>query len=136
VSSIRMCDKAGCGRIFSENEEDWSTGVVTVQRRRENGSRFAEQRQMDLCAQCATGAPPAPALLPPEAIAAGPAEPPTAAEQADAAEREDDHVLLRQLQDKIDFLERRAGTRFDLAPDGPFTATATVASTVIEPDRM
>jgi hypothetical protein len=133
VSSIRMCDKAGCGRIFSENEEDWSTGVVTVQRRRENGSRYAEQRQMDLCAQCATGAPPAPTLLPPAAITAGP---PTVAEQADAAEREDDHVLLRGLQQRLAELEL-AQMRVDSPShlDPPLGAS-TVAGTLIEPDRM
>jgi hypothetical protein len=130
VSSLRMCDKNGCGRIFSENLDDWSTGTVAVQRRRENGTRYVEQQQMDLCPTCAVGAPPAPTLAQPDAIGAGAA--PSMAEQADAAEREDDHALLRQLQDKIDTLERRAGTRFDLAPDG----AGTVASTVIEPDRM
>ena len=53
MSSVRMCDK--CGDIFSENEEDWSTFSGSVQRRRENGSRYTETVNQDACPGCTAG---------------------------------------------------------------------------------
>lgn len=29
MSSVRMCDEASCGLIFSENEEGWATAEVS-----------------------------------------------------------------------------------------------------------
>ena len=51
-----MCDK--CGDIFSENEEDWSTFSGSVQRRRENGSRYTETVNQDACPPCTAGTKP------------------------------------------------------------------------------
>lgn len=48
-----MCDK--CGRIFSENEEDWSTFSGARKRRREDGSRYTEQIDQDACPECTNG---------------------------------------------------------------------------------
>jgi hypothetical protein len=123
VSSVRMCDNAGCGRIFSENDDGWATGVVAVQRRRENGTRFMEQQQSDRCNTCSGVAPPAPTLGPPQLPAA-----PTAADEAAAAEQADDHEMLRQLQRELSDL--RAGREH---PPAPADAVGTV---VDEPTRM
>lgn len=49
-----MCDK--CGRIFSENEEDWSTFSGARKRRREDGSRYTESIDQDACPECTNGA--------------------------------------------------------------------------------
>jgi hypothetical protein len=56
MSSVRMCDK--CGDIFSENDEDWSTFSGSVQRRRENGSRYTETVNQDACPPCTAGTKP------------------------------------------------------------------------------
>lgn len=50
MSSIRMCDK--CGTIFSENEEDWSTGVATQFYTDEKGVRRQREQQRDQCGAC------------------------------------------------------------------------------------
>lgn len=48
-----MYDK--CGRIFSENEEDWSTFQGALKRRREDGSRYTESVSQDACPACTNG---------------------------------------------------------------------------------
>jgi len=101
-----MCDRPTCGVIFSENEEGWSTAVNTVQKRRENGTRYGEQQQMDLCPTCATGVAAVP-RLPQHSLGAGA----TAAEQAEQAEAADDHVMLRGLQREIAELREQLGDR-------------------------
>ncbi len=65
MSSVRMCDK--CARIFSENEEDWSTFSGTRQRRdQQSGRKFAETVVQDACPECTNGsAPVRPQLTPP-----------------------------------------------------------------------
>ena len=104
-----MCDRPTCGVIFSENDEGWSTAVNTVQKRRENGTRYGEQQQMDLCPACATGVTAVP-RLPQQALTGGRAAP-TAAEQAEQAEQADDHVMLRELQRQITDLREQLGAR-------------------------
>lgn len=69
MSSVRMCDK--CGYIFSENAADWSTFSGSVQRQREDGSRYFETIQQDACPECTAGArPTAPRLAIPSQPAA------------------------------------------------------------------
>jgi hypothetical protein len=94
MSSVRMCDD--CHEIFSENDENWATGQISVQRRRDSGARYTEQMQQDRCGPCVTGT----AKAAPAAVAV------TAGDQAAAAEREDDHVMLRELQRQVDELNR------------------------------
>jgi hypothetical protein len=103
VSSVRMCDR--CGNIFSENDLDWSTATGTKQRRRENGTRYTEQTTIDQCASCTNGGPAVTIPKLPTAIAAGTVVGSAAA--ADAAEREDDHVAIRNLERQL--ADLRAG---------------------------
>lgn len=105
-----MCDKSGCGDLFSENEEGWSTAVNTVQKRRENGTRYGEQQQIDLCPSCASGGPPAKPRIA-TAITAG--------DQAAAAEREDDHVLVHDLQRQVTDLRQQLGDARQAAASRP-----------------
>ena len=50
MSSVRMCDH--CGAIFSENEENWSTGMGTQFYTDENGIRRQREKQEDRCGTC------------------------------------------------------------------------------------
>lgn len=61
-----MCDV--CGKIFSENEEDWSTFQGSRKRRREDGSRYVESVDQDRCPACTNGSHP---VTPHLAIPAG-----------------------------------------------------------------
>jgi hypothetical protein len=96
-----MCDS--CGVIFSENEEGWSTANRTVNKRNAAGRPAPLQQAVDLCARC-TGSSEAPAPRLAVTAQAEPVPPLSAAEQAEAAEREDDHVMLRSLQRQVDEL--------------------------------
>ncbi len=130
MSSVRMCDR--CQVIFSENDADWSTTTGSVQRRRENGQRFNEQVTIDLCSSCTRGNTAGAIPRLPTAITAG-----TAAEQAGAAEREDDHLMLRVQEERITELERqlrRAKTVTGHAEQGATAATA--AAYAPTADRM
>lgn len=51
MSSVRMCDR--CGRIFSENEEGWTsfTGTRLV-RDPQTKRRIPEATQADMCSTC------------------------------------------------------------------------------------
>lgn len=50
MSSVRMCDD--CGAIFSENEEDWATAPVSINRRDERGNLKPVNLQEDYCPEC------------------------------------------------------------------------------------
>jgi hypothetical protein len=125
MSSVRMCDR--CLVIFSENDDDWSSTQGSVQRKRENGTRYAEQVNIDLCASCTSGGRTTggPRLPAPELTAGATAAAPDAAAQAaDQAEREDDHVMLRDLQRQVDELRDQR------------TAPTVPGTVVDEPVRM
>jgi hypothetical protein len=94
-----MCDRDGT--IFSENDEGWSTTTGTIQKRRENGTRYAEQVTIDLCPSCTEGAARATTPRLPAQLSA-----PSIADQAAGAEREDDHVMLRTLEQRLAELEQ------------------------------
>jgi hypothetical protein len=50
MSSVRGCDK--CGRIFFENEENWSTGSGTQFYTDDRGKRQSREVQEDRCGTC------------------------------------------------------------------------------------
>lgn len=50
MSSVRMCDK--CGRVFSESEENWSTGTGVQFYTDDKGRRAQRDRQSDQCGTC------------------------------------------------------------------------------------
>ena len=77
-----MCDK--CGRIFSENDDGWSTFTGTAKRRREDGSRYTESVTQDACAPCTSGTQPVTPRLAVEA-APFPEDHPVPARHADPA---------------------------------------------------
>lgn len=125
MSSVRMCDR--CGNIFSENDLDWSTATGTVQRRRENGTRYGEQTTIDQCGPCTNGVPSDIHPKLPTAIAAGKVVT-TAADEAAAAEREDDHAMLRDLQRQLDELRGGGATVADPAAATTPGAPGTLSS--------
>jgi hypothetical protein len=47
MSAVRMCDQ--CGRIFSENEDGWTTAPVQSMKRDERGQMRPVVSQRDLC---------------------------------------------------------------------------------------
>lgn len=50
MSSVRMCDN--CGKVFSENEEGWTTFTGSKMKRDRYGDRYTETVQKDACADC------------------------------------------------------------------------------------
>lgn len=76
MSSVRMCDR--CGRIFSENEEDWSTFTGAVKRRdKVTGRAFTENAEQDACPECTPGGTLAKPSLRPQIAAAPKSEAPS-----------------------------------------------------------
>lgn len=60
MSSVRMCDVPvqgrRCGRVFSELDDDWSTGSVNVMRRnKETGRREEVSENQDRCPEHSAG---------------------------------------------------------------------------------
>lgn len=63
MSKVRMCDVATCGKIFPEGEEGSSHYSGTVNRQYQDGSRYQQQEDRDMCPACAgliTGKRPVP----------------------------------------------------------------------------
>lgn len=52
MSSVRMCDN--CGKVFSENEEGWTTFSGSKVKRDKYGDRYTETISKDACADCST----------------------------------------------------------------------------------
>lgn len=126
MSSVRMCD--GCGVIFSENEEGWSSTNGGIQRRRDNGARFTEQVNVDLCAACTSGDKrPAPRLPAPAALTAATAG-------SSDAEQDLDHFRIAELERQLTEL-RYPGAQLDAVP-GTATrpALVTITGTLTDPE--
>lgn len=99
-----MCDK--CGTIFSENDEGWSSTNGAIQRRKDDGRRYSEQMNIDLCAACTGNAGQAVPRLPTQtAISAGPS-PSSSPSGASAAQAEQDldHFRLAELERQLNEL--------------------------------
>lgn len=122
MSSVRMCDK--CGTIFSENDDGWSSTNGAVQRRRENGTRYAEQVTKDFCARCmGNGEQPAPRLPTQAAIGAGtPGSP-----GSSPAEQDMDHYRLAELERTVNELRW---------PGATVPGTITTAAPVTPDDQI
>lgn len=57
MSSVRMCDKPECHRIFSENEEGWQTFTANTVEYDEDGRQITIPIRQDLCPECAVPTP-------------------------------------------------------------------------------
>lgn len=123
-----MCDK--CGTIFSENDEGWSSTTGAIQRRKDDGRRYSEQVNIDLCLVCTGNTGQITPRLPTQAaLAAGPDSVPASATTSDQAERDYDHYRIAELEQQLNEL------RYPNVTMGPVPGTATQPPPVIIPSR-